>query len=128
MARQDRGGFRPLQRQQCALGLVDQLGAGRQMGGDMRDVGMLGVGVHHDAKFACALGDHQIVEDAALGVRQHRVANAADSQRPDVARHQPFDRGHAVVADEAKLPHMGNVEQTGGGARMQMFGQDARHA
>ena len=71
------------------------------------------------------VGDHQVVEDAAGLVGQQRVALPAGLERRDVAGHQPLQRRGRAVALQRRLAHVGDVEQRGVGAAVQVLGHDA---
>jgi hypothetical protein len=74
-------------------------------------------------------GDHQIVNDAALGVEQLGVTLTAGRETKDVGRAQTLERarGRRVVGPiEPRLAHVRNVEQSGARARVQVFCEDAR--
>ena len=69
--------------------------------------------------------DHQVVENAALFVQQHRIALAEGLQTLNVAGQQLFERRVHALAREAELAHMADVEQAGLFAHPGMFGHDA---
>ncbi|CKS66750.1 Uncharacterised protein [Mycobacterium tuberculosis] len=69
--------------------------------------------------------EHQVVKDAAFVVQQQAVALLAGGQVDHVDGHQGFEGGRGVGADEAKLAHLGDVEQAGRIARVLVFGHEA---
>ena len=72
--------------------------------------------------------DHQVVDDAALGVEQLAVALAAWREAEKVRRTESLERGgdgRVIGPDEFRLSHVRDVEQAGAGAGVEMFGEDA---
>ena len=67
---------------------------------------------------------HQIIDDPAIFVEQHRIAQPPVFEREEVAREQGFERTIEVGAAEQQLPHVADVEQAGVGAGPQMLGHD----
>src|SRR3546814_3305724 len=94
------------------------------------DVGILAGGIDDHEEMIVAVGDHQVVENAAILVGEEAVALAAGLQAEDVDRHERLERT-AGVADRAgsgakdNLAHVGNVEKAGGRACLQMRLEDA---
>ncbi len=92
----------------------------------MRIIDVLAAGVDDEEKpFGAEIGDHQVVEDAAMGHGQQRVALPPGLEARDVAGHQPLQRRRRIRSVQAGLAHVGDVEQGGVGAAMQMLGHDA---
>ena len=92
----------------------------------MRLVLGLAGGVDHQKQMVAEIRHHQIVEDAAIRVGELGVALPARRDRDDVLRHQPLQRERRILdlagfGTERDLAHMGDVEQAGGAARMQML-------
>ena len=71
------------------------------------------------------VGDHQIVEDAALVIEQQRIAHPARLQRGDGARQQLFQFRSRILARDHQLAHMADIEQARLVARPVMLGDDA---
>jgi hypothetical protein len=95
------------------------------LGPQMGDVGRLAGRVDDQEEVIAAVGDHQVVENAARVVRKQRIARAPDTEPGDIARHKRFESGGSAVALQADLPHVRHIEQRGAGARMVVFGDDA---
>jgi hypothetical protein len=118
--------LRSLQRDQRAVGEgIDDAAVG-QVGAQMRLVLGLAGGVDHHEQAIAEIGDHQIVEQAAVLVGELRVALPTRRHRNDVLGHQALQRQRGVLEAarlraQRDLAHVGDVEQTGGGAGMQMF-------
>ncbi len=74
------------------------------------------------------IGNHEVVNDAARLGGQQRVALPPGPEAADVAAHQTFQRLRRTVAGQHGLAHMRDVEQSGMGPAMQMFGHDAAFA
>ena len=89
------------------------------------DVGVLAAGVDDEEQVVGAPRHHQVVEDAAGVVGEERVALLALGQADDVDRHQRLERGRGVVADQAQLAHVRDVEQRRRLAALAMLGEDA---
>ena len=123
--RQRLGRARALQRQQRALGHRQHLAAVADVGDQVLDVGGLAAGVDHQQQVVLAPRDHQVVEDAAAGVGEEGVALLADGQAEHVHRHQRFQRLGGVVADQAQLAHVRDVEQRRRLAALLVLGDDA---
>ena len=72
------------------------------------------------------VGDHEIVEDAAVVVGEQRVALATLGQADHVDRHQALERRRrATAAAKPDLAHVGDVEQAGRVAGVPMLLDDA---
>lgn len=94
-------------------------------------VGPLDEGVEDDLCVACVghhqvfgLGqpvDDQVVEDAAVGPADHRVAGAAHGDGPDVADQRVVEEGGGLRPRHGDLAHVGEVEETGLRAHGQML-------
>ena len=107
----------------------------RQAVGHVRVVGILAAGVDDQIEHAVAIRrlrprDHQVIENAAIGCEELRVALLAMFQVQHVGGNQRFERvGNGVVAeilgDDVGLPHVRDIEQSGLLARVQMFLQHA---
>ncbi len=130
-ARKNRYGFRSLQGEQRALRLGHKRDARRKPRADMREVDLLARGVH-DQRQAFAIGGarhHQVVDDAAPGVRKLRVADAPRFQAEDIGGGMRFDRLGCrleIRRFQPRLAHMRDVEQSGGGAHMVVLFDDTR--
>ncbi len=117
---------RPLQGDEAPVAQFLDLAIGRKVLAQMGDVLRLAGGVHHQEEVIAAIGEHQVVEDAALGVGEEAVALAARLQPEHIDRHQPFERQRRVL-DAARLraqdhlAHVADVEETGLGAGVKMF-------
>ena len=93
--RRDRGehrlGLRPLQRQERPVERLEHaIVADRRL--EVREIGLLAGGVHHQQQVVRAVGHHQVVEDPAGVVGQEPVALPPRLQPDDVDRHQPLQR------------------------------------
>ena len=96
----------------------------------MRLVLGLAGGVDHQKQMVAEIRHHQVVEQAAILVGELRVALPSRRNRNDVLRHQPFQRQRCVfdvagLRPQRDLAHMGDVEQAGVGAGMQVFPEHA---
>ena len=123
--RHHRGGLRPLQCEQRALGQRLDQAAGREVGAQVRGVGLLAGGVDHQEQVVGAARHHQVVEDAAGVVGEEGVALLARSQADDVDRNQRLQRGRGVVAGQPELAHVRDVEQHRRLAALPVLGEDA---
>ena len=84
--------FRPLQRDQAAIGQrIDDAGI-RKMRAQMRLVLGLAGGVDDQKQMIAEIRHHQVVENAAVLVGELRVALPSRRNRHDVLRHQPLQR------------------------------------
>jgi hypothetical protein len=136
MSRENRLGFRPLQRHQREFVGAPEPHVRRQLRFEMRVVVFLAAGVHDQMERAWmawigGAGDHEIVEDAAILVQELRVALLMRLEVEDVGRAKRFQRRRrglvpAVVGQDKGLAHMRHVEQAGAAARPVVFGDDAR--
>jgi hypothetical protein len=59
---------------------------------------------HQEQGVVTQVGDHQVVEDAALFVGEHGIALHAHRQVDDVHRHQAFQRLGGISAAQAIWP------------------------
>ena len=95
------------------------------MGLEMSEISILGRGVDDNKQAVAEPGRHQIVEDAARLVQQQRVTHPLRAETANVAGHQCLECGPRVGSGEKCLAHMGDIEQPGLGAGVQMLGKDA---
>jgi hypothetical protein len=72
-----------------------------------------------------AAGCHQVVDDSAGIVEQHRIAQAAVLEQHQLTRKQRLERLVDPGAGDDQLPHVADVEQSGVAAGPQMLGEDA---
>ena len=95
----------------------------------MSEVPFLAGGIDDQKKVIAPVGHHQVVDDAALIVGQDGVTGSSFAQSLDVARHQRFQRrrrpGPPVVAFQARLTHVGNIEQACVFTGVEVFGDDS---
>ncbi len=93
---------------------------------------MLGArGVDDQQEPVAVAGDHEVVEDAAALVGEQPVALAPVGQADQIRRDQGLEGGRRVrrvarVGRDEHLAHVRDVEQAGVGARVEVFGHDAR--
>ncbi|MGY3468556.1 hypothetical protein ACVW0I_005427 [Bradyrhizobium sp. LM6.11] len=97
----------------------------------MRLVPGLAGGVDDQEQMVAEIGDHQIVQNSTLGIGELGVALPPRRNSHDVLRHQPLQRARGVLdlarlRPERDLAHVGDVEQAGGRAGMEVFLQHAR--
>lgn len=83
-------------------------------------------GIDDDEEVVVHVGDHQVVEDAAIIVGEETVALTSLSEAENIDRHEAFQRQRRVLifagaGAYGDLAHMRNVEQAGGGAGPEMF-------
>ena len=130
-AREDARGRRSLQRDERGVvgdGEDDIRGQG---GAQSREIRRFTLGVDHQRDTpvrAGRTGRHQVVDDAAVGVEQLGVALPPGREPDDVGGGEVLQRacGRLVIgAVEKGLAHVGDVEQAGEGARVQVFGENA---
>ena len=130
-ARKHIHGLWPLQCDQRPVRLRRQLHACRQVRSDLREIDLLARGID-DERQSGAFGiarNHQVVDDAAPGVQELGVADVPRLQAKEVAGHERLQRFRGrleIRSRQPRLPHMRNVEQTGGGAHMSVLLDDAR--
>ena len=96
----------------------------------MRDVGVLAGGVDDEEEVVAAVGDHQVVEDAAGLVGEEGIALASFLQARDADRDQRL-QGERGILDPPRLrpdrhlAHMRDVEEAGGTPRVEVLLEDA---
>ena len=71
-----------------------------------------GVGHDHERLGGQAVDD-QVVQHAAVGVADHRVARPADRELGQIPDERVVERSPGLRAGEEDLPHVGQVEQPG---------------
>ena len=98
--------------------------AARQARLEMGDVALLGGAVDDQVEMIAAAGDHQVVDDAALGVEQQRIFGPRLLEDGEVGGEQGFEPLLRLGAGDEQLAHMADVEQAGRGAGPQMLGDD----
>ena len=91
----------------------------------MGNIGHLAGTIHHDKDVGLAAHKHQVVHDAAGFVEQQAVALLAYGQIHHVHRHQAFKGRSGIGSDQAQLAHMRDIKQSGGRARVVVFGHQA---
>ena len=67
--------------------------------------------VDHEQQMVAAVGDHQIVENAALRIGEEGIALPSGLQPEDVHRNKPFERRRRIgeasgLRPQRDLPHM----------------------
>ena len=92
----------------------------------MGDVLVLAGGVDDDEEMIPAVGDHQVIENAAIVAGKEAVALAAGLKAEDVDRHELLEGERRILRRSGRrgddhLSHVGDVKETGRGARMQVF-------
>ncbi len=88
----------------------------------MTQVLFLAGGVDHQEQLVIRQPrDHQVVEDAPVGAGEQRVTLHTHRQVDDIHRHQALQRLAGIHAAQADLAHMGDVEQAGLLAGVQVF-------
>ena len=100
------------------------------MRAQMRLVLGLAGGVDDQEQMIAEIRDHQIVEKAAVRIGELGIALPARRNRHDILRHQPLQRAGGVLdlagfRPQRDLAHVGDVEQAGGAAGMQVLLQHA---
>ena len=96
----------------------------------MRFIGFLAGGIDDQPQMVAEIRHHQVVEDAAGGIGEQRVALPALGKPEDVGRNERFQRARRVgeaagSRPQRDLSHMRDVEQAGGGAGVQVLLDDA---
>ena len=127
------GGQRPLQGQQRRIGQRRDLATRTDVPLHMGGICHLAGPVDDDQKIRRAAGEHQVIQDAGVGIEQHAVALAPGCEADDVDRHERLQSRHSVNTDNAELPHVRDIKQAGCVAGVQVFGHQAcrilnRHA
>ncbi|MOA35649.1 hypothetical protein D3C78_1571160 [compost metagenome] len=84
----------------------------------MGDIGVFAGCVDDDEKMIAAIGDHQVVQNAAVFIGEETVTLTTFLEAENVDRHQLFERkcGIGIVAGlrlHDHLAHVGYVEQAG---------------
>ena len=95
------------------------------MTGDVRQVGHLAGAVDDHEEVASAVREHQVIENAARVIEQQSVAQPAFGQTDHVHRHQRLESCPSLLALQPELPHVGDIEQPGSQARVQVLGHEA---
>ena len=125
---QGRFGQRPLQGQQGAVRHLDHFSRRRQMGAHMGKIGGLAGGVDDDKKMGLAVGEHQVIQDAALRFREQAIALPPGFQARHIGGHQRLEgKGkpvHPGLRPQHDLSHMADIKQPCGGAGVQVFLHD----
>ena len=96
------------------------------MRAQMRLVLGLAGGVDHQEQMVAEIRHHQVVENAAIGIGELRIALPPGCHGHDVLRHQPFQRQRCVLdlagfRAQRELAHMRDVEQAGRTSRVLVF-------
>jgi len=83
-------------------------------------------GIDNERKMVAAIADHQIIDDAAATVGEKRITLPRQPKAQYIDRHKALESLRSIGYPAGKraqcdLPHMRDIEQTGGDAGMQMF-------
>ena len=81
---------------------------------------------HQEQRVVAQVGDHQVVEDAALLIGEHGIALHAHRQVDDIHRHQAFQGLGGIAAAQGDLAHVRDIEQAGLLAGVQVFLEHAQ--
>ena len=94
----------------------------------MRKVVVRPRGIDHKKQVIALVGDHQVVQHAALIGGEQTISLPPRPQPDEVGGHQRLKRRGGVAAGTAQdhLAHVADVEQPGLAAGMQMLGHHAR--
>ncbi len=108
---------------------LDYAGLG-QMRSQMAFVKSLAGCIDDQHQMIAVIRHHQVIENAARAVGQHRITLPPRRNSQYVARQQGFERLRRVhdaagARTQRDLPHVRDVEQTGGCARVQVLLDDA---
>ena len=103
--------------------MVDDDGIGQRLAHHL-EIAMLGGAVDDEVEILAAPGGHQIVDDSAAVVEQHRIAQLPVGERLQVAGKQRFERRVDGAAVDQHLAHVADVEQAGALPRPEMLGDD----
>jgi len=117
------GGARPLQGEQRAIG-EDMQAERRTVRRNHREVVGLARGVDDEQQPLLAARnarDEKIVEDAAFGAQQQRIARPPRRKGKQIGAGQPLQLPRRAGAGKDRLPHVRNVEQPRFFARVQML-------
>ena len=126
-------GGRPLQGEERAVAGGNEGHAGRQVLLDPGEVEALPRRVDDEIERAVVViadgpRDHQVVDDAAVGVGELRIADTPGLQPENVAGNEALERRRrrrVVGSAQEGLAHVGDVEKAGLLPRMKVLGQDA---
>ncbi len=86
---------------------------------------LLAGGIHHQEQMIAGIGNHQVVEDAALLVGKQRITLLVHGQIDNIDRHQRFQCRGGARAAQAQLPHVRHIEQAGLAAGVIVFLENA---
>ena len=120
-----RHSLRALQRQQGVIFHVVQRDSGRQPRLHVGQIAMLGGTVDHEVKALAGVGDHQVIQNAAIVRQQQRITHAVRLQRLKVTGRQAFQPFGGAFPFHQQLAHVRHVEQPSMFTRPQMLGDDA---
>ena len=93
-------------------------------------IDILAAGIDNERKMIAALADHQIIDDAAAAVGEKRIALPCRPKAQYIDWHKTLESLRSVgdptgTRAQCDLPHMRDIEQTGGDTGVQMFLQYA---
>ena len=117
---------RPLECQQGAIRFRHHLHRSAQMAAEMSDVVRLARRVDDQPQAVLVTRRDQVVEDAAIFVREQGVAHLSGAETPDIARHQRLQRRIRVRSDQANLAHVAHVKERRSAPRLPVLGDIAR--
>ncbi len=124
-------GARPLQREEAAiLQGFDGADFGQSLANE-HFVGGLAAGIDHQHEMITAMGNHEVVDDAAIGVGEKTVAQPERRQAQHISRYQQFESPRGILNSPGArtyrdLAHMRDVEQAGRSTRVQMFFENSK--
>ena len=115
-----------MQGQQRLIGQRDDFAAPADARAQVLDVGFLAGAVDDQQQVVLAVGEHEVVENAALLIEQQAVALAVGREALHVHRYQRLQRVSGCGAAQQQLAHVGDVEQACRAACVRMLGHQAR--
>ena len=98
------------------VGLVDERRIGRAMRGQVRDVDGAVARVDDEQVAALAAVGDEVVDDAAVLIREQRVLGLARREAVEVVGEHALQEVVRRGAGDQHLPHVRDVEDAGGGA------------
>ena len=97
----------------------------RQPALEFLDIALLGRAVDDDVEGIAAAGRHEVVDDPAIVVEQHRVTQAAVLEQLELTGEQRLERCVDPVAVKGQLAHVADIEQPGMLASPKVLGDHA---
>ena len=118
-------GFRALQREQAAVGHVDDFAAVANALLHVGQVVGFACAIDDEKQMVATIDEHQVIQNCAFVAQKQAVALFVYFKAKHINRHDGLKRGSSVCADEFDLAHVRYIKQTSRFAGLLVLGHEA---